>query len=808
MTFRFVPLLLILLNHVCMIAFAYTEVARARKSSSYAASLKSLRLFSSASTSGLGQVTRGLLPRCNDASVQTTDYDSWKSLPFKYVPPSKVQLFWTRFALWRQVPWRKIDGKVMLRAKLGGSLSVQDDPTSLFTPTEKEAVNTLTDLTNLCLLGAYDPRVHGIFVDLTALSCGYAKLDEAIRWIDFFKQSGKPVIGYATTVTEKEYYLSRAFSEFYVAPTGDNNFDLRGFALSSSFYRQTFNKIGVEPQVQRIGKYKSFGDTFMRDSMSEAQREVASELLYTVSDRWAQKMAAALNQSFDEIAQIWSDPGVKNAQYYVGQKRMANGTLYLDQVEALVHERFGTLPKRSLWQRVTSLFQPNATQMATNEDEKDSQGSSTFDVVEDFAKNPRRQLGAINQNASTEPYANDASSDSLTSESSSDIVARKPSKTVKFYGAQQYLSRMRRSGTSILKGVPVSFTSSGSRIAIVSAVGSIVDGKSSRSNRNIGAQTMIDTLRKLRKDEDIQAVVLQIDSPGGSAMASDLVWRELRCLAKEKPVVACMVDVAASGGYYFAMACDQIVAEEMTLTGSIGVVFGKINAETLLRDKLGINVETLSVGRYAELLSTSRGFTEDEVKQFEGLARQSYDTFVSKAAASRSMSVEQMENFAQGRVWTGREALARGLVDHMGGLWSAVDIARQLVEQESDKEKSSAKKQKRYRVEMVKEKSANTLLGLLSQASEEASTTTASSPVLALASEEVFSSNLACPWDSLGGHPALSQLSIPPAAVNFLKGSHGLAHIPALLVDSLAMASHQPLLQQGMSLLRKWWTSE
>eukprot|EP01033_Poteriospumella_lacustris_P015346 gene15348-10973_t len=698
----------------------------------------------------------------------------------------------------------------MLRVKLGGSLSVQDDPTSFFTPTEKETVNTLTDLTNLCMLGAYDPRVHGIFVDLTSLSCGYAKLDEAIRWIDFFKQSGKPVIGYATTVTEKEYYLSRAFSEFYVAPTGDNNFDLRGFALSSSFYRQTFTKIGVEPQVQRIGKYKSFGDTFMRDSMSEAQREVASGLLYTVSDRWTHKVATALNQSVDAIAQIWSDPGVKNAQYYIGQKRMGNGTLYLDQVEALVHERFGSLPKRSLWQRVTSLFQSNTRKTATTEAEKEGVGSSTFDVVEDFAKNPRRHLEAPSPKQSSESPAEEAAAETTSSETSSDTAAETRSKAVTFYGAQQYLSRMRRSGTSMLKGVPVSYTSSGARIAIVSAVGSIVDGKSSRSNRNVGAQTMIEMLRKLRKDEDIQAVVLQIDSPGGSAIASDLVWRELRCLAKEKPVVACMVDVAASGGYYFAMACDQIVAEEMTLTGSIGVVFGKMNAEKLLRDKLGINVETLSVGRYAELLSTTRGFTDDEVMQFEGLARQSYDTFVSKAAASRSMSVEQMEDIAQGRVWTGREALARGLVDHMGGLWTAVDIARQLVEQESDEENTSSakKKQKPYRVEMVKEKSASTLLGLLSQASEESSMTTATSPVLALASEEVFSSNLACPWDSLGGHPALSQLGIPPGAVNFLKGSHGLAHIPALLADSVAMASHQPLLQQGMSLLRKWRASQ
>jgi signal peptide peptidase SppA len=155
------------------------------------------------------------------------------------------------------------------------------------------------------------------------------------------------------------------------------------------------------------------------------------------------------------------------------------------------------------------------------------------------------------------------------------------------------------------------------------------------------------------------------------------MWRELRALSREKPVIASMVDVAASGGYYISMACDEIVAEELTVTGSIGVVTAKFNAEEL-NDRIGYKVETLSRGRYAEVLSTTRGFTEDESLYFEEGAQKAYKSFITKAAASRNMTVEAMHERAQGRVWTGRQAYELGLVDHIGGLDKAVAIAASL----------------------------------------------------------------------------------------------------------------------------------
>jgi protease-4 len=158
-------------------------------------------------------------------------------------------------------------------------------------------------------------------------------------------------------------------------------------------------------------------------------------------------------------------------------------------------------------------------------------------------------------------------------------------------------------GARILAGLPLKETSSGPRIAVINAVGGINSGESGNSGltgKTLGSATLIGLLRAARADPLIKAVVLRVDSPGGSALASDVIWRELRKLCREKPVVASQVDVAASGGYYLSMGCDEIVAEELTVTGSIGVVTSKFNLEKL-NEKLGFNTETISIGRYAEV---------------------------------------------------------------------------------------------------------------------------------------------------------------------------------------------------------------
>jgi protease-4 len=202
----------------------------------------------------------------------------------------------------------------------------------------------------------------------------------------------------------------------------------------------------------------------------------------------------------------------------------------------------------------------------------------------------------------------------------------------------------------------------------------------------VGADTLNEYIRRVRRDNSIRAIVLRIDSPGGSATASDAVWRELMLTKQagaDRPLVASMSDLAASGGYYIAMPADVIVAQPSTLTGSIGIFGGKFVTGGLY-GKLGANIGSTSVGRRAEMNSPARPYNEDEVTKVEEQLQAFYDRFVENAAASRARTPEAIEQVAQGRVWTGRQALANGLVDALGGLDRAIAIAKERADIPAD----------------------------------------------------------------------------------------------------------------------------
>jgi protease-4 len=215
------------------------------------------------------------------------------------------------------------------------------------------------------------------------------------------------------------------------------------------------------------------------------------------------------------------------------------------------------------------------------------------------------------------------------------------------------------------------------RIAIVYAAGDLMPGDSQESpfGSTAGADTIIQGLRAARDDHAVRAIILRVDSPGGSGTASDAIWREVQLARKAKPVVASMGDYAASGGFYVAMGADAIVAEPGTITGSIGVFSGKLSFRDFYA-KLGISQETVSRGRNAALFSSYEPWSEADRAKVREMNRAFYDTFVSKAAEGRRKTKEQIEAVAQGRVWTGREALDAGLVDELGGLDGAVRVAR------------------------------------------------------------------------------------------------------------------------------------
>ncbi|MCO5558983.1 hypothetical protein L7F22_012574 [Adiantum nelumboides] len=344
-------------------------------------------------------------------------------------------------------------------------------------------------------------------------------------------------------------------------------------------------KVGVEPEVQRIGKYKSAGDLIARKDMSEENREMLTALLDDIYSNWLREVSSLNSKDKEEVENLL------NAGLFEIEKLKEGGWItdikYNDEVEKLLKERLNIKEDKNL------------------------------PVVEN-KKYSRVKLWTLNLAGSKD------------------------------------------------------------QIAVLRAVGSIsrTKGGINVGGEGIVSDQFIDQIRQVRDAKNFKAVVLRIDSPGGDALASDLMWRELRLLAAKKPLIASMVDVAASGGYYMAMAANAIVAEELTLTGSIGVVTGRFSLKNLY-EKVGYTKEVISRGKFAELDAEQRPLRPEEKEFFAKSAQEAYRKFRDKAALSRSMEIEKMEEVAQGRVWTGKAARERGLVDTLGGMSKAIAIAKQ-----------------------------------------------------------------------------------------------------------------------------------
>jgi protease-4 len=489
-------------------------------------------------------------------SIEPTDDVSTTMLveELPYVEPSGSDLAMTRLKLFM---------------KLNGAIAEQ--PQGRFSST-----TSLPELTEALRKAALDPRIKGICVKIDPLQCGWSKLQEIKRHLAYFKASGKFSIAYLERASEKEYYLASAFDKIYCPPSA--SISLRGISVKGTFLRGVLDKIGIEPEVRRIGNYKSAGDQILRKDMSEYQREQLTELLDDIYEDFVDSIAKARSKSKEEIREI-IDTGLYDMSQFEAAG-LVDGLLYEDQINDMLKEK------------------------------------------------------------------TDGKEDEL-----------------RFVRLKRYR-----------KVSPSAFGLNGKKtIAIVRCSGAIVGGEGSNV---ITAEKLITQLRALKKNKKIAAVVLRVDSPGGDALASDLMWREIQKFGEEKPIIASMSDVAASGGYYMSMACQKIVAESLTITGSIGVVTGKFSLAELY-EKIGYVSETISRGAYAEILNFTRSFTDKEAALFDKSAQHAYEQFRNKAAASRGMNFDEMEKNAQGRVYSGIEAKERGLVDEIGGLWKAVEIAKE-----------------------------------------------------------------------------------------------------------------------------------
>jgi len=245
-------------------------------------------------------------------------------------------------------------------------------------------------------------------------------------------------------------------------------------------------------------------------------------------------------------------------------------------------------------------------------------------------------------------------------------------------------------------------------IAVIYAVGEINTGEG--DDESIGSERISRTIRKARLDDDVKAIVLRVNSPGGSALASEVIWKEIQLTAQEKPVVVSMGDLAASGGYYIACAATKIVAQPNTITGSIGV-FGVIfNMSDFFKNKMGVTFDVVKTNQHADMMTMTRPLSAFELSVIQQSVEEIYDTFIERVATGRNLSIEQVDSIAQGRIWSGLDAKKIGLIDETGGLNDAIRIAAELAGLETYSI-LELPKQKDFIEELLSEMMGNQMMG-------------------------------------------------------------------------------------------------
>ncbi len=481
----------------------------------------------------------------------------------------------------------------VLILKVSGDLpdySAEDPAAELFGIVQPQSLSNL--ITQLRKAKA-DKRIGAVLLDVEFTGAGWGKAEELRGAIKEFRASGKPIYAFSELGTNKEYYIASSAEKVFMPPTGD--IYITGFSANVMFYRGALDKLGIEPDVIQIGKYKNAPDAYTRKDMSEGQREVLNSLLDELFGRLVKGIAEDRKLSEEKVKEI-----IDNAPYNAveaSERGLIDGAKYRDEVYDELHKRLGYAKDDKL--RVI--------------------GS------DEYRKVPAESLGL-----------ND-----------------------------------------------------GERIAVIYASGAIGTGKSTNSPfgaQTVGSDTLVQAINTAAEDDGIKAIVLRVDSPGGSALASDLMWHAIEKAKEKKPFVVSMSDVAASGGYYIACNANKIVAEPSTITGSIGVFLGKPVLKGFY-DWIGVSNEYVLRGKNAGIFRETEKWTEDERAKFQQQANSIYyDNFVPKVAKGRNMDREKVDSIGQGRVWTGRQAKENGLIDEIGGLEKAIDVAKSLAKLPADKQ--------------------------------------------------------------------------------------------------------------------------
>ena len=421
-----------------------------------------------------------------------------------------------------------------------------------------------------------DPKIEGVVLFASSLPGGMALGQELRKAISEFKNSGKFVVAYGDRMTEGGYYISSVADELYISPEG--SLEWNGLNVEMSFFKNTFEKLDIEPQIFRVGDFKSAIEPFILEKMSDENRYQVRSYMNSIYNRMVVEVAEDVELSAEELREISDKYTVRTITQAV-ENGLITDARYFDEFLEIVAAKLGGIDPDEI-----------------NKVEYDDYNTT--------------------------------------------------------------YSR---------------YSASRNRIAVIEATGAIMMGKSERGI--IGAKTLTREIRKARNNDRIKAIVLRIESPGGDALASDLIWREVIKTKEVKPVIASFGNVAASGGYYIGMGADTIVAQPNTITGSIGIFSVIFNIGDFMANKLGITSDFESTGQYSGMYTALRSLTEEEKAIIQQGVEEGYETFTGKAASGRNMSKEELKKLASGRVWSGSQAKENGLVDILGGLDTSIEIA-------------------------------------------------------------------------------------------------------------------------------------
>ncbi len=424
---------------------------------------------------------------------------------------------------------------------------------------------SLTELRTTLKEAASDSRIVAISMDAGMFSGGLAKAQEIRQYIDTFQASGKPVWCYSDNFTEQGFYIASTCDTIFANPKGVAEFN--GFSSGIVMYKGMLDKLGIDVQVFKVGKFKGAVEPYTQEKLSDNNREQIQAYLGSLFKNQLDQIAADRNVDRDSL----------EAFALYGNSYLINNCL-----------KAGLLDKLGYYDEYESFLQSKHKDFKWVESKNYEGSGDDYEFVEE-------------------------------------------------------------------------------KIAVVYLEGEIIPGKS-ESEGQIAGDDVCKMLRKIREDEDIKAVVLRINSPGGSSAASDLIAREIELIKKKKPVIASFSNVAASGGYYIACLADSIFADRNSITGSIGVFALIPNTSQVYNKTLGLCYESVNSGPQSELWRPDQPLSESQQRIMQQMVDGVYEDFTSIVAKGRKLSISRVKEIAEGRVYSGVQAKEIGLIDGFGGL--------------------------------------------------------------------------------------------------------------------------------------------